>query len=81
MDADEEPESWFVDACVKLLAAVVVNAAKDARKGNEEALDFLARAEVRLADVSPEPRNFFGRRTQEEIRLGSYADGCAEPRR
>ena len=66
-NADAEPESWFVDACVKLLAAVVINAAKDARRGSGDALDFLDKAGVKLADVQPEPRNFFGRRTQEEI--------------
>ena len=68
LDEDGEPESFYVDACVKLLAAVVICAAKDARRGDREALDFLERAEVRLADVQPEPRIFLGRRSQEEIR-------------
>ena len=68
LDEDGEPESFYVDACVRLLAAVITTAARDARRGSLEAIDFLERAEVPLADVQPEPRIFLGRRSQEEIR-------------
>ena len=53
MDAEpdgEEPESFYVDAVVKLLASVVITAAKDARQGNREAMDFLERAGVKNVD-------------------------------
>ena len=46
----EEPESWFVDGAIKLLASVVIVAARDARKGSREARDFLERAGIRNVD-------------------------------
>ena len=50
------------DGCFRLLAAIVLVAAKDARRGNNESREFLECFGVKLADVAPAPRNFFGRR-------------------
>ena len=66
MDADEEPESFYLDGCIRLLAAVVVNAARDARRGSLEAADFLRRAEVNVDDVRP-TISFFERMSADEL--------------
>ena len=55
-----------IDACYRLLGAVVLTAAKDARKGDRGGNEFLEFFGVRLADVKPTARNFWGRRNGSE---------------
>ena len=51
------------DGCFRLLAAILLVAAQDARRGKNESISFLEAFGVKLADVKEPPVNFFGRRS------------------